>query len=287
MRRHRDSSESPCTLLPGKATDLLPPGLQVNPILTASAPTNQKVSLIVSILICPALFFGGTYLIELGQQKKPRILKDEQRTVRLLLRDDLPLEEDLGGGGGGVSKNSDHQAERPMSPRIPAMSPIDLHRENLQEALDFRVPVETPKDLPELQPGAQIPLLVGGGAGGGAGNGPGSGNGTGFGRGRGSTLIHSASGEGLQVADGSVEARDYINPEYPQAARLANISGDVIIEVTIDENGKPIKWKVLDGHPCLVAASLDVLPRWRFIPVRFKGKKVQATFEVSMRFTLI
>ena len=97
----------------------------------------------------------------------------------------------------------------------------------------------------------------------------------------------ASGGDGIQVADCLVGYQDYIPPIYPLAARIAHVSGDVVIEVTIDTKGKPIKWNIIEGHPSLAAASLDVLPRWRFIPIKHKGESVNATFEVRIRFTLL
>lgn len=285
MRMHRDCSELPCAVESAQSAGMLPPGLQINPILAASAPINRKASLLVSMLLCVGLFSGGLYFIELSQRLGLRNLKGAQPSVRLLLREDYPIEEAPGGGLGNRRNLSDRD-EQPMSPAISTTLPSDHQPKMVEAPLEYVVPLETPTTFPELQPGVQIPMASGGG-GNGSGDGTGSGTGKGSARGRGSTLIHSASGEETLLADNFVGVQDYIPPEYPRAARLANISGDVFIEVTINENGKPIKWKVLDGHPCLAAAALEVLPRWQFIPVRHKGQRVSATFEVSARFTLI
>jgi len=91
----------------------------------------------------------------------------------------------------------------------------------------------------------------------------------------------------MQIESAGVDVKDYIPPEYPRIAQSAGISGDVVIEVTIDPSGRPTEWKVLEGHPALAEASLLVFPRWRFVPIQHKGQKVSATFEVRIRFTLI
>ncbi len=91
----------------------------------------------------------------------------------------------------------------------------------------------------------------------------------------------------MQVQSVDVDVKDYIPPAYPRAAQIARISGDVVIEVTIDPSGRPMEWKVLEGHPALVEASMLVFPRWRFVPIQHNGQKVRATFEVRIRFTLL
>jgi len=270
----------------------LPPGLQIDPIQEASAPANRKLNAVVSALVSFTLFGGGFYLIERSQRDYFRTMKGDRQIVRLLLQYDLQLNEAPGGGGGRGSKHFDLRPDQSNNPAISALNPISLRTEAPEEVADELVPLDAPKAFPELKASFQIPLIPGVGVGSGVGNGAGSGVGNGIGnslgRGRGTTWIHSASGgEGVQVAESFMEVKDYIPPEYPDAARRVNISGDVIIEVTIDDNGKPIKWNVLEGQPFLTEASLKVFPRWRFVPVRYKGKKVSATFEVRIRFTLV
>jgi TonB family protein len=61
----------------------------------------------------------------------------------------------------------------------------------------------------------------------------------------------------------------------------------VVIAVTIDTKGNPIKYSVVEGEPLLAEATLKVFPRWHFVPITYKGEKVGASFEVRIRFTLI
>jgi TonB family protein len=269
---------------------LLPPALQINPILAASAPRKRALTLGISAILSLGLFWGGLYLIELSQPELFRTLKGEPRTVSLLLQDEFQVGEPAGGGGGlGGARAEDKESPRQTSDAIP--DAVSLRTEAPRELAHDIVPLETPKALLELQSGVQIPILAGGSVGSGIGNGSGSGFGNGMGRGsgrgRGGTWIHSASGEGIQISESLMDVKDYIPPKYPEPCRIAKIAGDVIIEVTIDEQGKPALWTVLDGHPSLAAACLEVLPRWKFVPVRHKGEKVRATFEIRIRFTLL
>ena len=270
----------------------LPPALRVNPIREASAPVNHLTNGLTSTLVSFVLFGGGYLFIELGRQVQSPVLKGSKQTVRLLLDDDLSFTEAPGGGGFG-SGIQPPQADSTPRALTPSSDPVALRIDEMNNSPETVVPLEAPREFPELQ-SVQVPLLSGSSSGNGIGRGIGSGNGsgigtgTGTGRGRGSTWIRSASsGEGLQVQSAGVEVKDYIAPDYPRTALHARISGDVVIEVTIDPSGRPTEWKVIEGHPSLAEASLLVFPRWRFVPIRYQGQKVSATFEVRIRFTLL
>ncbi|GLH74562.1 hypothetical protein GETHLI_30640 [Geothrix limicola] len=176
--------------------------------------------------------------------------------------------------------------------------PVDLaalstHIDPREDIPEPMIPLEPsserPLELLHLQPGL-LPSINpghGNGIGSGLGNETGNGLGAGLGQGRGSTWIHSARGdEELKVAVNFRDVHDYIPPEYPAEAVSEHISGVVILRVTIDTKGTPVKWTVIEGHPLLVAATLKVFPRWHFVPPVYQGEKVGATFEVGIRFTL-
>ena len=54
---------------------------------------------------------------------------------------------------------------------------------------------------------------------------------------------------------------------YPPAARAVQAAGLVSVDVVIDEDGKVIWAKVLEGHPLLQAAALRAACQTRFKPV--------------------
>jgi TonB family protein len=132
-------------------------------------------------------------------------------------------------------------------------------------------------------------LGVAGGTGTGSGTGSGSGTGTGGGTGSG-----NGSGDGLQSKDAEPLLVPYsqigfvkvVNPNYPELARRVGLQGQVVVRVTIDENGVPFAFHVLGGEELFVKETLRVLPRWRFTPVLHDGRKVRATFDAILRFNL-
>jgi TonB family protein len=268
----------------------LPPALMVNPISAASASASRTLSMVVTASLYLVLFAGGFALMHLNQWTGSRPLEDRQ-TVRLMIQDGTAFNEPSGGGG-RKTEESNAETRQVAVGAVEVPIPVALDTGVPETPLESLVPLEPPKGPQAFKSELMFaPLPIGS-----SGNGVGQGEGTGLGRGHGngsrqgggSTWIHSASGEDrIQLKENLMEVKDYIPPHYPSDARSAGICGDVVIEVTIDEAGKPMKWWVVDGDPLLVTASLIVLPKWQFIPVRYKGKKVRATFEVRIRFTLM
>ena len=76
-------------------------------------------------------------------------------------------------------------------------------------------------------------------------------------------------------------------PEYTAEARAASIEGKVRVELTVDANGAVKNARVLDslGHG-LDEAAIRAVQAAQFEPAEQCGKKVSATFVVSIRFAL-
>jgi protein TonB len=80
---------------------------------------------------------------------------------------------------------------------------------------------------------------------------------------------------------------DMPEPEYPDAAREANIEGRVRVELTLDATGRVTGARVLQGlgHG-LDEAALDAARGARFEPATRCGRAVATTFTLGVRFTL-
>ncbi|HMD97233.1 MAG TPA: M56 family metallopeptidase [Terriglobia bacterium] len=73
-----------------------------------------------------------------------------------------------------------------------------------------------------------------------------------------------------------------VPPEYPPLAKMARIQGDVVLEVTIDEDGTVTNLEVEDGHPLLVKAAMDAVRQWKYS----KPAVAPMHFEVTVHFEL-
>ncbi|MGI9034903.1 MAG: TonB family protein [Pyrinomonadaceae bacterium] len=66
-------------------------------------------------------------------------------------------------------------------------------------------------------------------------------------------------------------------PAYPQSARQANASGQVTVQITVDEQGNVTSAKAISGHPLLRSAAEAAARQSRFNPVKIGDRPVSAT----------
>lgn len=73
-------------------------------------------------------------------------------------------------------------------------------------------------------------------------------------------------------------------PQYPAIARTARASGQVTVQVTIDENGSVISARAVGGHPLLQAAAVQAARGARFSPTKLSGQPVKVTGVITYNF---
>ena len=78
----------------------------------------------------------------------------------------------------------------------------------------------------------------------------------------------------------------HVTPAYPPIAQAAKISGIVIIDALIAEDGSVREVKVLKSVPLLDSAAADAVRQWRFTPTLLNGVPVQVIMSVTVSFTL-
>lgn len=265
--------------------DLDHPGLQFAPIRHALPPTDRKLGVVLTAVSYALILVVGPILVGNFRTLRAKPWRMWQQTAQLQLAEEAPPEPERPRGSAGTKASAatrapsgSQGATRPGQQAVP------------QDLAAFELEAwPTRDDLPtllELSPGTAS--TNGTGRDGAAGRGRVGGKGQGSGGGHNIGWVHLAHGtEEIQLTGNSLDYQSFIPPSYPEAARIDHIAGDVIIRVTIDEAGRPIKWRVLEGHALLVAASVQVLPKWQFFPISYLGKKVRATVDVTLRFTLI
>lgn len=74
-------------------------------------------------------------------------------------------------------------------------------------------------------------------------------------------------------------------PPYPPIALQANIKGEVNVQVMIDEAGKVVSAKAVNGHPLLKGAAEKAAWSARFQPTTISGRPVKVTGVIVYRFT--
>ena len=141
--------------------------------------------------------------------------------------------------------------------------------------------------------GSGNPSAAGSGGGGGPGQGSGEGRGNGSGAGDGTG---SGKGAGNGIGDGSGVARfvqaSYAScpkTAYPDAARREGWEGTVMVEVAVDEEGRPQSSRVYQssGFAALDRAALDnIQRRCRFHPARRGAASVVTSIKIPVVFRL-
>jgi TonB family protein len=76
-----------------------------------------------------------------------------------------------------------------------------------------------------------------------------------------------------------------VEPIYPETALKERISGSVIVELTVNEEGLVYEARVLRGHRLLNRAALDAVLQWEYFPLRVRGEAMPFLAAVTLIFT--
>lgn len=84
-----------------------------------------------------------------------------------------------------------------------------------------------------------------------------------------------------------------IEPVYPEQAKKAGITGEILLEVHTDRRGNVVRTEVLNVQPSfekgfgiwhLYIASREAVSQWTFEPYNFHGRIREAIFTVTVNF---
>jgi TonB family protein len=75
-------------------------------------------------------------------------------------------------------------------------------------------------------------------------------------------------------------------PEYPDAARRVGITGSVILEVTVDRQGKVTDVRALSGPAELRQAAIDAVKQYQYRPITVNAVIVPVAGPVTVTFSL-
>jgi periplasmic protein TonB len=88
---------------------------------------------------------------------------------------------------------------------------------------------------------------------------------------------------------GNVMAAKIINqtrPIYPQIAKMAHVSGTVVLHAIIAEDGSIQQLSVISGPALLQQAALSAVRQWRYQPTTLNGQPVKVDTTISVVFDL-
>jgi TonB family protein len=77
----------------------------------------------------------------------------------------------------------------------------------------------------------------------------------------------------------------HVDPEWPALARQVGMQGVVLLEATIDAEGRVSEAKVLRSIQMLDEAALAAVRQWRYEPATLNGKPVPVVMTVAVPFT--
>jgi len=92
----------------------------------------------------------------------------------------------------------------------------------------------------------------------------------------------------VRVGNGIREPRKlrHVSPVYPDIARQARVQGVVILELTINPQGRVTDARILRGIPLLDQAALDAVRQWVYTPTLVRGTPVPVLMTVTVNFRL-
>ncbi len=88
------------------------------------------------------------------------------------------------------------------------------------------------------------------------------------------------------VSGGQLLPSSSVLPDYPAAARRLRLEGEVVLQVTVMEDGTVGDIKVIKGSPVLAQAAIDAVKHWRYQPYQLNGQPVKNDTKIVVEFTL-
>src|SRR6266404_558024 len=79
-------------------------------------------------------------------------------------------------------------------------------------------------------------------------------------------------------------ATNRVEPVYPSLARAARVSGAVVVEVTVDEEGNVISARAVSGHPFLKDSAVTAARGWTFQQTKLSGVPVKVIGLLTFSF---
>lgn len=75
-------------------------------------------------------------------------------------------------------------------------------------------------------------------------------------------------------------------PLYPEPAKSAHITGDVVLECVVGTDGRMLEVKVKSGNPLLVRAAVDAVRQWAYEPSQLNGLPIEIITNITVSFKL-
>ena len=81
-------------------------------------------------------------------------------------------------------------------------------------------------------------------------------------------------------------ATQKVEPEYPAVARQIRLTGEVELEIVVDQLGSVEKVSVVRGNTLLTGPSLQAIRKWKFKPFGTDSEPSKATGPIKFSFQM-
>ena len=88
---------------------------------------------------------------------------------------------------------------------------------------------------------------------------------------------------GGQVEAGQIQNK--VQPEYPQIAKVAHISGTVVLHAIIAKDGTIQELQYISGPPMLMKSAMDAVKQWKYKPYLLNGDPVEVETTINVDFS--
>ena len=76
----------------------------------------------------------------------------------------------------------------------------------------------------------------------------------------------------------------HVEPYYPQMAKVAHITGNVVLRAVIGRTGTITQLEPVSGHPVLLTASMDAVRHWQYKPYLLNDEPIQVETTITVKF---
>ena len=219
---------------------------------------------------------------------RPHLLTKTSPAMVTLLETPAPAARQLSRMGGGGGQHGAAPVSKGTPPKFapaqvvpPKAPPVERAKLEVPPTIDVQTNLKMVSALPNI--GMVNAPTVGMSMGNGDGSGIGSGHGNGMGQGTGGN-----TGGGVKQVGGSVSAPVEIykvEPEFSDEARRAKLSGNVLVNLWVDQSGRATHVRVLQGLGMgLDEKAIDAVRQFRFKPAMENGKPVTVELNIEVGF---
>ncbi len=98
--------------------------------------------------------------------------------------------------------------------------------------------------------------------------------------------MNEPSKDPLRIGENDLQSKliRKVHPAYPEEAREAGVTGQVTLDITVNEKGEVTDVKVLDGHPLLIDSSMEAVRQYKVSPTLLNGASTQVIATVTVNY---